>query len=111
VTGWAASQRRRVLVAVAIGVGVLMAPAATAAAAIVSPRGATVSAITEFSRACPGQNAEVEQAADPARGYVYEEWMGCNYHIGFATPLMAGYGSGPPSYSRAPWGPGIRRSR
>jgi len=26
---------------------------------------------------CGGQNAEVEQAADPKLGYVYEEWMGC----------------------------------
>jgi hypothetical protein len=26
---------------------------------------------------CGGQNAEVEQAADPKLGYVYEAWMGC----------------------------------
>jgi hypothetical protein len=110
VTGWAVSQRRRVLVGVAIGVGVLMAPAATAGAAAVSPREASVSPITEFSRACPGQNAEVEQAVDPARGYVYEEWMGCNDQIAFATSTDGGLRFGPPvvlAGSLGAWDPSV----
>lgn len=39
---------------------------------------ASVSYITEVSRGCAGQNAEVEQAVDPAIDYVYELWMGCS---------------------------------
>jgi hypothetical protein len=37
----------------------------------------------EVSRGCAGQNAEVEQAVDRSRHYVYEVWMGCG-GIGFA---------------------------
>jgi len=59
----------------------------TAALASVTCAGATAAAagqaaayqvgpITAVST-CGGQNAEVEQAADPKLGYVYEEWMGC----------------------------------
>jgi hypothetical protein len=49
-----------------------------------------ISPITEFSKGCPGQNAEVEQAVDPARGLVYEEWMGCDNQIGVATSSDGG---------------------
>ena len=56
-------------------------PAAGAAGAVgaVGAVGAAtyqVGPITDVST-CAGQNAEVEQAADTVRGYVYEEWMGC----------------------------------
>jgi hypothetical protein len=49
----------------------------------------TVGATSEVSAACPGQNAEVEQAVDRALGYVYEEWMGCS-GIGFARSTDGG---------------------
>jgi hypothetical protein len=45
-------------------------------------------AIREVSR-CPGQNAEVEQAVDETRDYVFEEWIGCN-GIGFARSTDGG---------------------
>jgi len=38
---------------------------------------------------CSGSNAEVEQAVDPALGYVYEDWMGCS-KIGFARSTDGG---------------------
>ena len=38
---------------------------------------------------CSGSNAEVEQAVDPALGYVYEDWMGCS-KIGFARSTDRG---------------------
>ncbi len=78
--------------AVGAAVAGLAAGAALAAAvpAAAGQPGAVISPITEFSRACPGQNAEVEQAVDPARGYVYEEWMGCRDKIGFAASADGG---------------------
>jgi hypothetical protein len=48
-----------------------------------------VGPVTEISASCAGRNAEVEQAADPSRGYVYEAWMGCN-GIGFTRSTDAG---------------------
>src|ERR1700694_660144 len=46
---------------------------------------ASAGPITTVSAACRGGNAEVEQAADRALGYVYELWMGCGpAGIGFA---------------------------
>jgi hypothetical protein len=52
---------------------------------------ASASPIVTVSAACPGQNAEVEQAADRALGYVYEEWMGCGTGgIGFARSTDGG---------------------
>jgi len=85
VAGWLAVTRRWAAVPAAFALA-LLAPGAAGAAsqapsALAWP---VVSPITEFS-ACPGQNAEIEQAVDPVRGYVYEEWMGCNNQIGFAT--------------------------
>ena len=49
-----------------------------------------IGAITDISHRCSGQNAEVEQAIDPARGYVYEEWMGCHNQIAFARSTDRG---------------------
>ncbi len=52
--------------------------------------------VTDISRSCPGQNAEVESAVDPARGDVYEEWMGCSGAIAFARSTDGGRTWGPP---------------
>ncbi|HLY84365.1 MAG TPA: sialidase family protein, partial [Acidimicrobiales bacterium] len=54
-----------------------------------------VGPISDISAACSGQNAEVEQAVDPQRGYVYEEWMGCD-GIAFARSTDGGRTFGPP---------------
>lgn len=48
--------------------------------AIASTGGGSVSMTPPMMVSAPcasGQNAEVEQAADPALGYVYADWMGC----------------------------------
>src|SRR6266699_7290168 len=55
----------------------------------------TVGAVTEVSASCSGQNAEVEQAADPNAGYVYATWMGCN-GIAFARSAGGGRSFGTP---------------
>jgi BNR/Asp-box repeat len=48
------------------------------------------SPVSMISAACSsGQNAEVEQVADPALGYVYADWMGCQ-GIAFARSLDGG---------------------
>jgi hypothetical protein len=52
-------------------------------------------AVTNISGSCKGQNAEVEQAVDAARGYVYEEWIGCG-GIGFARSIDSGRTFEPP---------------
>src|SRR5256885_2037312 len=49
----------------------------------------TVGPITDVSASCSGQNAEVEEAADPSLGYVYETWMGCR-GIAFARSTDGG---------------------
>ena len=69
---------RAVTVVSAAALGAAMSAAAPgAAAAAAGPAAAyQVGPVTGVST-CGGQNAEVEQAADPARGYVYEAWMGC----------------------------------
>jgi hypothetical protein len=54
-----------------------------------------VGPISNVSGACAGQNAEVEQAADPKLGYVYESWMGCQ-GIGFARSTDGGKTFGAP---------------
>lgn len=66
---------RKLLVALAAGA---VTAAVAAAPAVASPGSATyrTGSITDVSP-CNGQNAEVEQAVDRRRGYVYEEWMGC----------------------------------
>jgi hypothetical protein len=74
------------LVAVGAALGVpVRAPATTDHATRVS-----VSAITDVSRACANQNAEVEQAVDPTGRYVYELWMGCT-GIAFARSSDGGH--------------------
>ena len=51
--------------------------------------------IANVSSACAGQNAEVEQAVDAVRHYVYEAWMGCQ-GIGFARSTDGGLHFGSP---------------
>jgi BNR/Asp-box repeat len=60
-------------IALATAMGTAAAGAATASG---SPATYQVGPITDVST-CSGQNAEVEQAVDAKRGYVYQEWMGC----------------------------------
>ena len=49
----------------------------------------SVGPIRDISSACSAQNAEVEQAVDPATGYIYEDWMGCT-GIGFSRSTDGG---------------------
>ena len=55
--------------------GAVLFFAAAPAFASVTPF--AVNSVTDISTSCAGQNAEVEQAVDQTRGYVYETWMGC----------------------------------
>jgi hypothetical protein len=48
-----------------------------------------VAGVTNLSRGCGGQNAEVESASDPTGMNVYEEWIGCG-GIGFARSADGG---------------------
>jgi BNR/Asp-box repeat len=48
-----------------------------------------VNSLSDISTSCAGQNAEVEQAVDQTRGYVYEIWMGCS-GIAFARSTDGG---------------------
>ncbi len=77
--------RRSLRAAIALSAATLTAAMGTTAASAEPAAGAAgavgaatyqVGPITDVST-CAGQNAEVEQAADTVRGYVYEEWMGC----------------------------------
>jgi hypothetical protein len=85
--------------------------------ALVAPTSAaapTVSPIVTVSAACSsGQNAEVQQAVDPALGYVYEDWMGCqgiafarsrNGGLSFDAPLTL---PGSAASTSATWDPAI----
>lgn len=68
-----------------------------------------VRGVSEVSRGCGGQNAEVESASDPARNMVYEEWIGCG-GIGFARSADAGRTFSPPvrlPRSRGAWDPAL----
>jgi hypothetical protein len=49
----------------------------------------TIGQNNDITTSCSGQNAESEQAVDPAAGYVFEDWMGCQ-GIGFARSTDAG---------------------
>ena len=69
------------------------APLAHPAQATVSP-GARESAVTEVSRGCGGQNAEVVSAEAPPR-LVYAAWIGCG-GIGFARSTDGGLHFGKP---------------
>ncbi len=83
-------------VAAGVLVGLVTALAAPAAA-LSATAGTTdnIGPITNVSASCAGQNAEVEQAADPRLGYVYETWMGCN-GIAFARSTDGGRSFGTP---------------
>ena len=60
---------------------------------------ASVSPVTEVSKACTGQNAEVETATG-APHYVYDLWIGCA-GIGFARSADGGLHFGKPTTARA----------
>lgn len=68
------------------GALLIAALAAAPALATVTYR---VGTIREVSAGMPGQNAEVEQAVDPAGNYVYEEWIGQDW-IGFSRSTDGG---------------------
>lgn len=73
-------------------VGILAAAAAALAAPVSGYAAATYipGPISNLSaQSCSGSNAEVEQAADPSSGYVYEDWMGCS-KIGFSRSVDGG---------------------
>lgn len=76
--------RRVLVVAVLCLVSTVAAASARAGTAAYA-----VGPITNLTASCAGQNAEVEEAADPALGYVYEDWMGCS-GIGFARSTDGG---------------------
>jgi hypothetical protein len=69
----------------------LAIPAPARAATVIDPAVSTytVGPTSDISAPCSGQNAEVEQAADPSIGYVYEIWMGCK-GIAFARSTDGG---------------------
>jgi hypothetical protein len=82
---------------VVLGLAAMAVPAsaATRRPQAPPPPAVRVSAVSNVSGGCAGQNAEVEQAADPVRGYVYEAWIGCD-GIGFARSADGGLHFGPP---------------
>jgi hypothetical protein len=106
------TRRKRALTAVAVG---LAAVAAVTACSNSAPARrpawrALTSPITEISTGCPGQNNEIEQAVDAVRGYVYEEWIGCGNHIGFAASIDGGLHFGKPvilADSSNSWDPSV----
>jgi hypothetical protein len=78
------------VIALVLSIGALLGAAPANAAVTVG-----VGTINNLTTSCAGQNAEVEQATDPALGYVYEEWMGCS-GIGFARSTDGGQTFGKP---------------
>jgi hypothetical protein len=80
--------------AVLAGMAVPLALSPPALASLASAAAYSVGPVTDVST-CAGQNAEVEQAADPALGYVYETWMGCK-GIAFARSTDGGRTFGTP---------------
>ena len=79
---------------------VLVSVLAAASFVVAAPASASVtsflaSSLTDISTSCAGQNAEVEQAVDPSRGYVYEIWMGCS-GIAFSRSTDGGAHFGKP---------------
>ena len=68
-----------------------------------------VSGVTDVSRGCSGQNAEVETATAPPR-YVYDLWIGCA-GIGFTRSTDGGLHFGPavrvPGSAGPSWDPAI----
>ena len=76
--------RLRVVLAV-----VVLAASVGAALAYAAATYTPATAVVDLTARCSGQNAEVEQAVDPANGYIYEEWMGCS-GIAFARSTDGG---------------------
>lgn len=87
-----------------------LSPAYASAATL----GYSVSSPVQVSN-CSGKNAEVEQATDPARGYVYEDWIAADCHnIAFSVSKDGGrtWSSpisvpGSPSSSVNAWDPAV----
>jgi hypothetical protein len=102
--------RMWVMGAAIIGLATGAGPAAAVSHAPAARPGPVISPISELSGACAGQNAEVEQAADRRRGYVYEEWMGCQNQIALARSTDGGRHFGPPvvlAGSSGAWDPAV----
>lgn len=89
-------RRPRYVRVLAVTVGIAVMGALGAGPASAAAPGFRTAPITDISSACSDQNAEVEQAVDPVRGYVYEEWMGCGGAIGFARSRDGGRTFGAP---------------
>ena len=81
---------RRLIGALVGAVAVALTPTAGLAAASYS-----VGPITNLTASCSQQNAEVVNAVDARRGYVYESWMGCS-KIAFARSTDGGRTFGDP---------------
>ena len=79
------------LAAIGLALTVTVQACAAAPGHLVSGRsGPIVGPVSQLSRgSCADGNAEVETASDPARGYVYAEWIGCK-RIGFAASANGG---------------------
>ena len=91
----------------ALGAAQSVAGPAQSAGRPVSPP--QISRIRDLSSALPGQNAEVEEAADPRTGFVYAEWIAAN-GIGFARSTDGGYRFSRPVLlprSRGGWDPAV----
>ena len=71
-----------------VGALALGLPAGRAATA--GQAGAPGLPITDLSKACTGQNAEVEQAASASGRDIYELWMGCHGSIAFSRSTDGG---------------------
>jgi hypothetical protein len=103
--------RKLALTAAVIGLATVTGVTACAASAPARADWQTAtSPTTEVSNGCRGQNSEVEQAVDPVRDYVYEEWIGCGNHIGFAASLDGGLHFGKPvilADSARSWDPSV----
>jgi BNR/Asp-box repeat protein len=78
-----AGRSRVAVIAVVLAAG--LGAAVAYAAATYTP----TTAVVDLTTRCSGQNAEVEQATDPADGFIYEEWMGCS-GIAFARSTDGG---------------------
>jgi len=82
---WLKGRELRVVVVLTAAVLAAIAAAVAYAAATYAPN----TAVVDLTTRCSGQNAEVEQATDPANGLVYDEWMGCS-GIAFARSTDGG---------------------
>jgi hypothetical protein len=71
----ARARRLGVLVALA---GIVTAFGTAGAGAAPGAAQYAVGPVADLTTSCSGQNAEVEQASDPARQLVFEAWMGCS---------------------------------